>query len=270
VSGRRTRNEGRTDAKPQTLGDVLHAYKPSAVPEERWVTLVSSIAEGDQAALNALYERMHRLVFTLSMRITQSREIAEEVTLDVFYDVWRRAPSYDPAAGTVVGWVMNQARSRAIDRLRFEQRKKRAHSQSQGTGTPQSQSTGTEGAFIQTQQDHRSPRASRCSAQERPTPAAGAVENARHGPSADSAAAGEAGIDPQESFAVAERASRLRAALTVLSADEKLAIETAFFSGLTHAETAARLDEPLGTIKTRIRSGLKKLREALAAQGSDT
>src|SRR5439155_21144645 len=47
------------------------------------------------------------------------------VTLDVFHDVWRRASAYDPAGGSVVGWIMNQARSRAIDRLRFEGRKKR-------------------------------------------------------------------------------------------------------------------------------------------------
>ena len=59
------------------------------------------------------------------MRITANRETAEELTLDVFHDVWRRASRYDPADGTVLGWIMNQARSRAIDRVRFEQRKKR-------------------------------------------------------------------------------------------------------------------------------------------------
>src|SRR3546814_12313620 len=60
------------------------------------------------------------------MRITANRETAEELTIDVFHDVWRRASRYDPANGTVLGWVMNQARSRAIDRLRFESRKKRS------------------------------------------------------------------------------------------------------------------------------------------------
>src|SRR5437764_5645827 len=67
----------------------------------------------------------HRMVFTLIMRITANREIAEELTIDVFHDVWRRAARYDPANGTVLGWIMNQARSRAIDRLRFESRQKR-------------------------------------------------------------------------------------------------------------------------------------------------
>src|SRR4029077_3745819 len=61
------------------------------------------------------------------MRITANRQTAQELTIDVFHDVWRRASHYDPANGTVLGWIMNQARSRAIDRLRFESRKKSSH-----------------------------------------------------------------------------------------------------------------------------------------------
>jgi RNA polymerase sigma-70 factor (ECF subfamily) len=111
---------------PGTLGDVLYAKPKSLVPEQEWVALVQSIADGDQLALHALYERAHRLVFTLAMRITANRQTAEELTVDVFHDVWRRASGYDPANGTVLGWIMNQARSRAIDRLRFDGRKKRS------------------------------------------------------------------------------------------------------------------------------------------------
>src|SRR5688572_17918886 len=108
----------RPTAPPGTLGDVLYADK--TIPresEEIWAALVHSIAAGDQAALHALYERTHRVVFTLIMRIAGNHATAEELTLDVFHDVWRRAPAYDPANGTVLGWIMNQARSRAIDRL---------------------------------------------------------------------------------------------------------------------------------------------------------
>jgi RNA polymerase sigma-70 factor (ECF subfamily) len=57
--------------------------------------------------------------------------------------------------------------------------------------------------------------------------------------------------------------------LSVLTPDEREAIETTFFAGLTHAEAADRLKLPLGTIKTRIRSGLHKLRHKLAADRRD-
>src|SRR5438128_2425588 len=110
------------------LGDVRYASKANArVSEKEWIGLVRSIAGGDQLALHALYAQTHRIVFTLIVRITNNRETAEELTLDVFHDVWRRASTYDAAGGSVVGWIMNQTRSRAIDRLRFEQRKKRVN-----------------------------------------------------------------------------------------------------------------------------------------------
>jgi RNA polymerase sigma-70 factor (ECF subfamily) len=161
----------------------------------------------------ALYGRAHRAVFTLAMRITANRETAEEVTLDVFHDVWRRATSYQEADGTVLGWIMNQARSRAIDRLRYEQRKKRV----------------------------------------RP-------DTADDGPATLSA-------DPDAVIAFKEQRSALHSALGVLTPDERQAIEAAFFSELTYAEVAERLSQPLGTIKTRIRSGLHKLRQELADGG---
>src|SRR3990170_3991199 len=79
------------DGGSGTLGDVLYADRSAApAPEADWVDLVRRIAAGDQLALHALYERANRMVFTLSMRITSSRETAEEVTLDVFHEVWRR------------------------------------------------------------------------------------------------------------------------------------------------------------------------------------
>ena len=193
------------------LGDLLYADKPKTlVSEADWVGLVQSIAAGDQQAMHALFERTQRIVFTLIVRITNNRESAEEVTLDVFHDVWRRASRYDAAGGSVVGWIMNQARSRAIDRLRFEQRKKRVN------------------------------------------------------PHGDSPHPDPAASDPHETFDLKEQGRLLRDALMVLTPEERQAIETAFFSELTHPEVAARLNQPLGTVKTRVRSGLGKLRQALA------
>ena len=113
----------RRDSQPPTLGDVLYANNAQVpVSEDTWVGLVQSIAERDELALYALYTQTYGVVFTWIMRIVSNWETAEELTLDVFHDVWRRASTYHPAGGSVVGWIMNEARSRAIDRRRFEQR----------------------------------------------------------------------------------------------------------------------------------------------------
>ena len=200
----------RPQRTPATLGDVLYANTKAPVTEQTWATLVQSIAGGDQLALHTLYEMAHRIVFTLIMRITGNRETAEELTIDVFHDVWRRASRYDAANSTVLGWIMNQARSRAIDRLRFENQKKR----SQGDVQPLA----------------------------------------------------EMAADPLDVLELREQSEALRAALAALTPDERQAIEMTFFGGLTHVEAAARLHQPLGTIKTRIRSGLHKLRRALTAE----
>jgi len=177
--------------------------------EDEWVDLVQSIARGDQLALHSLYEQTHRIVFTLMVRITNSRETAEELTVDVFHDVWRRASTYDPTSGSVVGWIMNQARSRAIDRIRYEQRKKRVPDETK------------------------------------------------------SLVAASTAEDPQDALDIKEQSLLLREALDNLNREERQAIEMAFFSELTYPEVAARLTEPLGTVKSRIRAGLTKLRSAL-------
>ena len=203
-----------THKRPVTLGDILYAKSKAPVPEQDWATLVQSIAAGDQLALHALYEMAHRPVFTLIMRIIANRETAEELTIDVFHDVWRRASSYDPANGKVLGWIMNQARSRPIDRLRFERRRKRSHG-------------------------------------------------------GDMQSLAEVTADPHHELELREQGESLRAALAALTPDERQAIETTFFAGLTHAEAAARLNQPLGTIKTRIRSGLDKLRQRLTAEAGN-
>jgi RNA polymerase sigma-70 factor, ECF subfamily len=100
-----------------TLGDLLYADPAKTrIAEAEWIALIRSIAAGEPLALREIYDRTLLIVFTLALRIVNDREVAEEVTLDVFQDVWRGAARYDPASGSVVGWIMNQARSRAIDR----------------------------------------------------------------------------------------------------------------------------------------------------------
>jgi RNA polymerase sigma-70 factor (ECF subfamily) len=194
---------------PPTLGDLLYTEAIPPVSEQEWVALVQRIAAGDPRTLQALYDRTHRLVFTLALRITSDRETAEEVTVDVFHDVWRRAATYESTGGSVIGWIMNQARSRAIDRQRFEHRKKRLP-RDDDTALPVTAARG-----------------------------------------------------PHEAVDIAQQGQRLRDAVAELTPQERQAIEAAYFSELTYEEVAVRLNQPLGTVKTRIRSGLRKLRQTL-------
>jgi DNA-directed RNA polymerase specialized sigma24 family protein len=105
-----------------TLGDVIYASSPDeSLPERDWAVLVSYVAAGDQRAFRQLYERTHRLVFSLITRITHSRETADDLTVEVFQDIWKKAATYDAAECSVLGWIMNQARRKALDRLLLEQ-----------------------------------------------------------------------------------------------------------------------------------------------------
>jgi RNA polymerase sigma-70 factor (ECF subfamily) len=204
--------QGAGDNTPsRVLGSLLYAPGDQPpVPESEWAEIVRAIGTGNEGALRELYERTNRIVFTLILRIVKDPLTAEEVMLDVYHDVWRRAADYDSARGSVVGWLMNQTRSRAIDRLRRERRQKRGSIE--------------EGSAVLD------------------------FEVADEPPAAD------------------ERRGRLHSALATLTAAERLAIETAYFHELTYAETAERLRAPVGTIKTRIRAALTKLRALLAGQ----
>jgi RNA polymerase sigma-70 factor (ECF subfamily) len=224
----RGRSDAPNDSTTTTLGDlIVRPDGPAHPPESEWVALVIATAARDQLAFRTLYERTHRLVFTLMVRLTNNRETAEELTLDVFQGVWERAPEYRVAeAGSVVAWIMNQARSRAIDRLRFDNRKKRTAHRKKRTAhhkkrTAQSWDTGV------------------------------GDEDA---PGADAA------LESQQ------RASRLQDALAILTGAERTAIEMAYFSEVSYARVAELLNEPTGTIKTRIRSGLTKLRGELLGE----
>lgn len=199
------------DADVPTLGGLLYQdeSKPR-VSEGAWVALVAAIAAQDVRALHSLYAQMQGFVFTIALRICADRATAEEVTVDVFHDIWSRAGHYNRADGTVVGWVMNLARSRAIERLR-QAREKR--------GLP--------------------------------------------GRDATEAAVGDPDLVGQR-----QRMARVKSALGTLSEDERSVIELAFFSDSNPADIARRLELPLGTIQSRIRSALTKLRFALVREGA--
>lgn len=172
--------------------------------------LMEAIAGRDQAALAALYDRHSAAVLGVCLRILRDRGEAEEATGDVFVEVWDRASRYDPARGHPLAYLLNLARSRAIDRLRSQSRRTRL--------------------FVE------------------PAP--------RESASAE---------DPLEDSITAQMRRHLDRALAVLAPGQKRALELAYFDGMSHSEIAAALGEPLGTVKTRIRQGLLRLRETLDA-----
>jgi RNA polymerase sigma-70 factor, ECF subfamily len=175
--------------------------------------LLLRIAQRDQSALSALYDRYARIIYAIADRSLRSPEESEEIVLDVFAQVWRIADRYDPTKSRVDTWLLMLARSRVLDRLRKLQRR-----------IPDS------GQILDIAEIQ--------------TPAAG--------------------VDPVEAAVISERCAQVRAILQQLPAEQQLVLELAYYQGLTHREIAAQTGIPLGTIKTRIRLGLDKLRSALA------
>lgn len=181
------------------------------VQEQEWGRLIVQTAQGDQAALATLYDRTSPQVYGLVFKILDNREAAEEVTLDVYTQVWRQAHTYDETRGTPGGWLLTLARTRAIDRFR-----------------------------------------------------AGAAERKRI-ESLDAVEFFASGDEtPEQNLVGQERRRYVQQALKVLTAEQRQAIALAYFYGLSQSEIAEKLNLPLGTVKTRMRLGMIKLREALA------
>jgi RNA polymerase sigma-70 factor, ECF subfamily len=176
--------------------------------ESALLDYVHRIALGEHNALGPLYDETNRLVYGSALRILGDRADAEEVTLDVYTQVWRNASSFDRRRGSVIAWLMTITRSRAIDRRRSS-----------------------------------------------------SVRN-RYELPIDSYESRDSGVS--HITLGLERA--VRAALSSLTPEQREAIELAYFSGYSHSELAERLGQPLGTVKTRIRLGMMKMRSLLVPQ----
>lgn len=100
---------------------LAHAERKQAArleQERQLVSLMHAIAKGDQDAFATFYDQTHRLVFGLALRILGNRETAEEVTTDIYMQIWRQATNFELVRGTAWSWLMTIARTRSIDRLR--------------------------------------------------------------------------------------------------------------------------------------------------------
>jgi RNA polymerase sigma-70 factor (ECF subfamily) len=87
---------------------------------DRLAELLGACASGDRAAFKDLYDETSRLLFGIVVTVLRDREIAQEVTQEVYVTIWRKAASFDVARGNPLPWMRSIARNRAIDRIRAE------------------------------------------------------------------------------------------------------------------------------------------------------
>lgn len=179
---------------------------PIAIDDTR---LVSRMANGDAEALGRFYDRWSNHVYATVKAIVRSPQDAEEIVDDCFWQAWNQASRFDAGRGEVRSWVLNIARSRALDRLKAMKRRRE--------------------------------------------------EDLDAAPSAAFATM----PDAEERIDEAARATRVASALQGLPDAQRRTLEMAYYGGLTQTEIADSTGEALGTVKTRIRLGMQKLRETI-------
>jgi RNA polymerase sigma-70 factor, ECF subfamily len=171
-------------------------------------TCIGRVAAGDQVAFATLYDQLAPTVFGVVRRVLRDPAQAEEVTQEVFTEIWRQATRFDAGRGSVRTWAVTIAHRRSVDRVRSEQARRDRQSRN---------------AALDLAAD--------------PTPEDTALD--------------------------AEDRERARAAMAELSDAQREALELAFYDGLTHVQIAEQLGIALGTVKTRIRDGLIRLRATM-------
>src|SRR5512132_3452583 len=88
--------------------------------------LIQQVAKQDREAFSQFYDRFSSLVFTLAMRMLKVRSDAEDLLQEVFVQVWRQAENYSEERGTPEAWIINIARSRALDKVRSIRRREKS------------------------------------------------------------------------------------------------------------------------------------------------
>lgn len=200
-----------------------------SAPRRSDVELVARLVAGDDAALGELYDRHADSVFRVAFRLLGDRGQAEDVLQETILALWNRAETYDPQVASLAAWLMTIARNRAVDRLRARARRPLA--------VPLS-------ATFE---------------------AAGAEDAAAERLLATGTLVGSAApqADPQLITERRELRDAVRTALSRLPSLERQALELAYYGELSQSEIAVRLGWPLGTVKTRTRRALLRLREVL-------
>ena len=103
------------------LTELPPAIRKKSPADHELVVLIQLVAQGNRAAFSQLYLAMAGQVFRRATAILRDTGHAEEVTQEVFLELWQRAGDFQPSLGTVPSWVMRLAHSRSVDRVRHVQ-----------------------------------------------------------------------------------------------------------------------------------------------------
>jgi RNA polymerase sigma-70 factor, ECF subfamily len=208
----RTEECSYTDDDLSAKRDTWVGKTPVTADSAGAVRLIQQVAKQDRDAFSELYDRFSTLVFTLAMRILKAHSDAEDLLQQVFVEIWRQAHVYSAEHSSPEAWIINIARSRAIDKIRSIRRMERS--------------------FVLI----------------------------------DDPARAESGENTESSVAESEVRIPVNSALANLPNAQRKVLELAYLDGLTQVEIAERLAEPLGTVKTRMRSGIQRLRQIVSAR----
>jgi RNA polymerase sigma-70 factor, ECF subfamily len=191
--------------------------------------LVRDLVDGSEDALLELYRRHADALFRAAVLRLGDRQLAEEVLQDTYLALWNRAELFDPRQGSLLTWLSAIARNRSVDMFRH------------GARRP---STVTLSALLPDGQSE-----------------AASLEDAlRWAAGGDS----RAPVEPEHWLDGAWLRSEVNRALQDIPEQERQVITLAYYEELSQSEIATRLDWPLGTVKTRTRRALARLRQSLA------
>jgi RNA polymerase sigma-70 factor (ECF subfamily) len=193
--------------------------------------LVREVVAGSHDALAALYDRHVDSVFSAARRLAGDRQVAEEVVQETFLTLWNRAERYDPRAGSLAAWLRTIARRKAVDRLRAAGRRPRLLSPSLAGRQDETDDT--------------------------------ALDRLAAARSPDG---GSWGSSAPERIAISRWTRRqIVRALNAMAEEERIVIVMAYDGDMSQAEISDELGWPIGTVKTRTRRALRRLRETLDA-----
>ena len=185
--------------------------------QKKDLDLLRRIQGREQQALSLLYDHYSGLLYSLTLKIVQSSEEAEDVLQEVFLLVWDKSRTYESERGSVYLWIVTLCRNKSIDRLRSNGFKK------------QSREVGLEPLEHQVQSQPES--------------------------------------NPYDVVVGKGNREVIVAAMKQLTESQKRMLELSYYEGYSQSEISEKLQMPLGTVKTRTRQALKKLR-ALVQEGS--